>query len=100
MNLAVPLTFRPLVKRALCGGRRLGDVLGIPLGAGRDYAEGWEIVDRGTDQSVVAAGPWEGRTLGDLLRSHGDDLLGRHAPQSRFPLLFKFLDCRDKLSVQ
>lgn len=100
MTLATPLTFRPLVKRALWGGRRLGDVLGIPIGQDRDYAESWEIVDRGPDQSVVASGPWAGRTLAELLKSHGGALLGRHAPQSRFPLLFKFLDCRDKLSVQ
>lgn len=100
MTPATPLVFRPLVKRALWGGRRLGDVLGIPLGPGRDYAESWEIVDRGTDQSVVAAGPWAGRSLAELLRSNGVELLGRHYPQPRFPLLFKFLDCRDKLSVQ
>ncbi len=100
MPLPAPLIFRPLVKRALWGGRRLGDVLGIPIGDERDYAESWEIVDRGTDQSVVAAGPFAGTSLGELRRVHGAELLGRHHPQSRFPLLFKFLDCRDKLSVQ
>jgi mannose-6-phosphate isomerase len=100
MTLAAPLAFRPLLKRALWGGRRLGDVLGKPLGPEPDYAESWEVVDHGTDQSIVAAGPHQGRTLAELLASHGRDLLGRHHPQPRFPLLFKFLDCRDKLSVQ
>ncbi len=95
-----PLTFRPLLKRALWGGRRLGDVLGKPLGPAADYAESWELVDHGADQSIVAAGPWAGRTLAELTQSEGPALLGRHHPQRRFPLLFKFLDCRRKLSVQ
>ncbi|MBL9089624.1 MAG: class I mannose-6-phosphate isomerase [Planctomycetaceae bacterium] len=95
-----PLFFRPLIKRALWGGRRLGEVLGKPLGPETDYAESWEIVDHGQDQSVVVGGPWTGRTLGELTAVEGSALLGRHAPQQRFPLLFKFLDCREKLSVQ
>jgi len=94
-----PLRFSPLVKRALWGGRRLGE-LGKPLGDGADYAESWEIVDHGADQGTVIDGPWAGRTLGELTRAEGPALLGRHAPQERFPLLFKFLDCRDRLSVQ
>jgi mannose-6-phosphate isomerase len=100
MHLDRPLRFRPLVKRALWGGRKLGDRLGKSLGAETDYAESWEIVDHGADQSVVIDGPAAGKTLSQLLQSHAAELLGRHAPQSRFPLLFKFLDCREKLSVQ
>lgn len=100
MDLDRPLRFRPLVKRALWGGRKLGDRLGKPIGPENDHAESWEIVDHGVDQSVVIDGPAAGKTLAELLQSHGPELLGRHAPQSRFPLLFKFLDCREKLSVQ
>lgn len=98
--LNAPLRFRPLLKRALWGGRRLGDVLGKPIGPDHDYAESWEVVDHGADQSIVADGPHVGRTLAELLAARGVELLGRHHPQPRFPLLFKFLDCRDKLSVQ
>ncbi|MGC3967689.1 MAG: hypothetical protein QM775_10045 [Pirellulales bacterium] len=90
-----PLRFQPLIKRALWGGRRLGTALGKPLGAETDYAESWEIVDHGRDQSVVDGGPWSGRTLGELVAAEGPALLGRYAPQDRFPLLFKFLDCRE-----
>jgi len=100
MSLTAPLCFRPLLKRALWGGRKLGTELGKPIGPENDFAESWEIVDRPDDQSVVAAGPLMGRTLGELCAEFGPALLGRHAPQNRFPLLFKFLDCRDKLSVQ
>jgi mannose-6-phosphate isomerase len=106
-----PLLFRPILKRYLWGGRRLGTALGKPLGEGADYAESWEVVDHGADQSVVANGPLAGMTLGQLVVDHGDELLGRHAerhggrslqrgPQPRFPLLFKFLDCQRDLSVQ
>lgn len=95
-----PLRFRPLFRRYLWGGRRLGDVLGKPIGPETDYAESWEIVDRGPDQSIVLAGELAGQTLGELVAQRGRELLGRHFPQDRFPLLFKFLDCQKMLSVQ
>lgn len=95
-----PLILRPLYRRYLWGGRRFATALGRDLPPGDDYAESWELVDRGADQSVVAAGPLAGATLGGLVRERGGELLGRHAPLPAFPLLFKFLDaCRD-LSVQ
>ena len=95
-----PLIFTPVYRRFIWGGRRFESALGRCLPPGDDYAESWELVDRGADQSVVAVGPLTGTTLGQLVASRGDELLGRHAPQKTFPLLFKFLDaCRD-LSVQ
>lgn len=74
--------------------------LGKVLGEGQDYAESWEIVDHGADQSVVLRGPLEGATLAELVATHGPALLGRHAPLKHFPLLFKFLDANDRLSIQ
>jgi len=59
-----------------------------------------EVCDRGDDQTIVAAGPLAGATLGQLVREHGAELLGRHHPQASFPLLFKFLDTAAPLSVQ
>jgi mannose-6-phosphate isomerase len=95
-----PLLLTPLYRRYLWGGRRFATHLDRLLPPGDDFAESWELVDRGTDQSVVAAGPLAGTTLGELVRQRGPELLGRHAPRAVFPLLFKFLDaCRD-LSVQ
>ena len=95
-----PLLLQPSYRRYIWGGRRFATSLGRELPPGEDYAESWELVDRGDDQSVVAAGPLAGQTLGSLVLHHGRDLLGRHAPLAAFPLLFKFLDaCRD-LSVQ
>src|SRR5208283_4546370 len=65
-----------------------------------DYAESWEVADHGTDQSVVDQGPLAGTTLGELVRQRGAELLGCHHPQPRFPLLVKFLDAAQSLSVQ
>lgn len=95
-----PLRFQPLFRRYLWGGRRLETMLGKPIGDGDDYAESWELVDHGEDQSVVANGPLQGRTLAQLVAEQGEELLGRHAGQKQFPLLFKFLDCNRTLSVQ
>ena len=100
MTAWYPLRFRPVFKRYIWGGRRLGTVLNKPIGPEDDYAESWEISDHPSGQSIVAEGPLAGTSLADLTRNHGRELLGRHAPQPRFPLLFKFLDCRRVLSVQ
>lgn len=99
MSALYPFRFRPILRRYLWGGRRL-ESLGKTLGPGDDYAESWEVVDRGDDQSIVLAGPLAGVSLGELVRDYGPQLLGRHAPASRFPLLFKFLDAQRKLSMQ
>jgi mannose-6-phosphate isomerase len=95
-----PLRFQSLLKRYLWGGRRLGTVLGKALGQQHDYAESWEVADHGRDQSLVAGGPLAGMPLSRLVSWRGRELLGRHAPLPRFPLLFKYLDCHQNLSVQ
>ena len=100
MSELYPLRFIPLFRRYLWGGRRLATVLNKAIGDGEDYAESWELVDRGDDQSVVSEGRLAGTTLHQLVTDHGPALLGRHHPQSRFPLLFKFLDACKTLSVQ
>ncbi len=100
MPLDYPLRFQPLFRQYLWGGRRLEAVLRKSLGPGDDFAESWEIVDHGPDQSVVAAGPLAGQTLGQLLLRHPRELFGAGHEQPHFPLLFKFLDAHQSLSVQ
>ena len=95
-----PLTFSPLVKRIRWGGRRLGTVLKKPIGPEDDYAESWEVVDHGDDQSVVADGPHRGKALAEVVRDHGEALFGHGHGRDQFPLLIKFLDASDRLSVQ
>src|SRR5580693_7801328 len=99
MTPLYPLRFAPLFRRYLWGGRKLATLLGKDIGQ-QTCAESWEICDRGQDQSIVTEGPLRGATLGELVSARESELLGRHAPQPRFPLLFKFLDAREKLSVQ
>jgi mannose-6-phosphate isomerase len=70
------------------------------LGEGDDFAESWEISDHGADQSIVAEGPYRGWELGRLVLERSAELLGQHAGLTQFPLLLKFLDARDRLSVQ
>jgi mannose-6-phosphate isomerase len=93
------LQFEPILREYVWGGRRLAE-LGKPLGDGDHYAESWEVVDHGADQSIVEGTSLAGKTLHDLVTNHGPALLGRHDPRPQFPLLFKFLDCQRTLSVQ
>ena len=95
-----PLRFAPIFKQYLWGGRRLESLLGKQLGPGDHYAESWEVVDHDADQSIVSAGPLAGTTLHQLVTRQGEALFARHHPQSRFPLLSKFLDAHRTLSVQ
>jgi mannose-6-phosphate isomerase len=95
-----PLKFHPLLKHARWGGRRLAELLGKPLGIETDYAESWEVCDHGADQSLVAMGPFAGWSLRDLVLQQAGELLGRQHDVKQFPLLIKFLDANDRLSVQ
>jgi len=95
-----PLRFHPVYKRYLWGGRKFETFLGKSLPPGENYAESWEICDHFPDQSLVARGPLAGVTLTALVAQHGRELLGKHYPQSRFPLIVKFLDAAKTLSVQ
>jgi mannose-6-phosphate isomerase len=96
-----PLRFEPILKELIWGGRRLETLLTKPLGAGERYAESWEIADHGGDVSRVAEGPLTGQTLRDLVRDRGAELLGPGVgPREQFPLLVKFLDAHQVLSVQ
>lgn len=99
MSVLYPLRFHPVLRRYLWGGRRLS-TLGKTLGPENDYAESWEIVDHGADQSVVAHGALAGHTLGELASHYPDELFGRDGSPTSFPLLFKFLDANDRLSIQ
>lgn len=96
-----PLLFESIFKPKIWGGRRLQTVLGKHLPPGVAIGESWELADLESDQSIVRVGPAQGRSLAELLREWGADLLGRTPPvEDRFPLLIKFLDAADTLSVQ
>lgn len=95
-----PLVFEPIFKRIRWGGRRLRTVLGKSIGPETDYAESWEVSDHGDDQSVVTQGAYAGWPLSRLVQEQNLPLLGRHTGRDQFPLLVKYLDANDALSVQ
>ena len=83
MDKPYPLTFEPNLHTALWG------------------EESWEISGHRASPSVVAEGPFAGRTLEELAATYGAALTGTKAPEpNRFPLLFKVIDARNRLSVQ
>jgi mannose-6-phosphate isomerase len=96
-----PLIFEPIYKPKLWGGREIFRCFGRTPPGDEPIGESWELVDLEEDASRVAAGPARGRTLTDLVREWGTDLTGRVGLfEGRFPLLIKFLDARQSLSVQ
>ncbi|MEO9593021.1 type I phosphomannose isomerase catalytic subunit [Rhodopirellula bahusiensis] len=102
---STPMRFCPLLKQTIWGGRRLGEMLHKPIGDADDYAESWEIVDHGEDQSVVTEGELTGQSLGELFTNRrqwlmGKDWVAANPDAQTFPLLLKFLDCNRVLSVQ
>jgi mannose-6-phosphate isomerase len=96
-----PLRFEPIYQYRLWGGRRLADLLTAPLPGDGPIGEAWVLSDRDDHPSRVADGPLKGRTIAHLMAQSPEQLLGRLAGHfSRFPLLLKFLDVREMLSLQ
>jgi mannose-6-phosphate isomerase len=95
-----PLRFDPIFQYRLWGGRRIADWSDKPLPDGL-IGEAWLLSDREDNPSRVAKGPLKGQTLAQLIGQSPDWLLGKLAPRfRRFPLLLKFLDVSQMLSVQ
>jgi len=96
-----PLRFEPIYQYRLWGGRRLANLLSTPLPGDGPIGEAWLLSDRDDHASMVANGPLKGQTIGQLMKQWPEQLLGKLAGRFRhFPLLLKFLDVRDTLSVQ
>jgi mannose-6-phosphate isomerase len=95
------LRFQPIYFDRVWGGRALETALGRTLPANRPIGESWDVVDRPEACSVISTGPLAGQTLRALLERHPADIMGPGWPAARpFPLLVKWLDCRERLSLQ
>jgi mannose-6-phosphate isomerase len=95
------LQFLPLYQERVWGGRRLHSFLNRELPGGAPIGESWEIVDRPEAQSRVAHGMLQGLTLRELIERHSEDVMGPKWDGGRtFPLLVKWLDCSERLSLQ
>lgn len=100
-----PLLLEPILKPKVWGGRWLSN-LGKKLPEGQTIGESWELADLPPDipggRSAIANGPLAGTTLHDAIRKHHGQIMGagRLTGHSGFPLLIKYLDARENLSVQ
>ncbi len=97
-----PLQFKPILKERIWGGEKLKTVLNKPIVSDRT-GESWEISTVEGDVSIVANGALTGKSLFDLIQSTPEAILGTEVYKrfgKQFPLLFKYLDAREDLSVQ
>jgi len=95
------LRFQPLYQERVWGGRALESMFGRTLPPGAPIGESWEIVDRDEAHSVLESGPLGGQSLRAVLARHAADIMGPGWPAGApFPILVKWLDCRERLSLQ
>lgn len=93
--------FTPIYQERVWGGRALADWLGRTLPGSGPIGESWELVDRPEAQSVVGEGSTAGQTLRQLIASRAAEVMGPRWDAARpFPILVKWLDCRERLSLQ
>ncbi len=95
-----PLKSTPVFKQRIWGGQRLREVFGKDLPGGERIGESWEIADLPEGRNTVANGPLRGRALGEVVAQYTGLITGTRDFPAPFPLLIKFLDAQDVLSVQ
>ncbi len=99
-----PLLFEPVFKEKLWGGRKLEKILNKKLPPEISIGESWEISDHPDGPSIIANGHFKNMTLSELKNMLGKTLMGNKYVEryhdKRFPLLVKFIDSEDLLSVQ
>jgi mannose-6-phosphate isomerase len=101
MLMRTPLFFEPIYKERVWGGVGLESALGRKLPADKRIGESWEVVDRPEAVSRIARGPAQGRTLRELLEQYPAEIMGPdYSPGRPFPILVKWLDCQDRLSLE
>ncbi|MDG5799676.1 mannose-6-phosphate isomerase [Marinilabiliaceae bacterium ANBcel2] len=98
-----PLKFKPFLKSRLWGGTKLGSVLGKSLNGESNIGESWELSGVEDNISIIANGFLKGNSLTELIEIYMGDLVGEKIFQKfgeEFPLLIKFIDAREDLSIQ
>lgn len=97
-----PLKFNPILKSMIWGGEKLRQYKAISTDQ-KNIGESWELSGVPGNESVVSNGEFAGRTIMELIKEYGPELLGRNVYETcgeKFPLLIKFIDARDDLSIQ
>ena len=97
-----PLKFEVILKSILWGGSEICKFKNLSTKLD-GIGESWEISQVKDNVSVIANGEYKGKNLTELMQEKGAELLGQHVLDrfgDKFPLLIKFIDARDNLSIQ
>lgn len=97
-----PFKFQPILKSTIWGGSKIIPFKHLDCQQ-PNVGESWEISNVPGDISIVANGPLTGKTLSDLVNEYKADFLGKSNWErfgTNFPLLIKFIDAADDLSIQ
>jgi mannose-6-phosphate isomerase len=103
MSALYPLKFKTIYKDKIWGGHKIETYLHKDIGGLPNCGETWEISGVKSDVSVVDSGELKGQSLADLLEKFQGELVGDKVYAhfgNIFPLLIKFIDANDDLSVQ
>jgi mannose-6-phosphate isomerase len=95
-----PLKFGPIYKERIWGGSMLRETFGRETPKGKSVGESWELADLPQDKSKIVNGVLTGETLEQAISKYPEEITGSREFSLPFPLLIKFLDCGDVLSVQ
>lgn len=98
-----PLKFKKNLVKKVWGGRKFKEVLNMELPDNDLYGESWEVSSHKGGLSYVDNGDLQGKSLIELIEKYGKDILGEEIAEKfkgKFPLLIKYLDINDRLSVQ
>ncbi|MCX7698254.1 MAG: class I mannose-6-phosphate isomerase [Candidatus Goldbacteria bacterium] len=99
--VAYPIKVYPIFKEKIWGGRKLKEFFKIPKS--HKIGEVWFFADQELDCSIISNGCYKGIKLNQMMKNYSEKLLGKEISKkykNRFPLLFKFIDSEDKLSIQ
>ena len=95
-----PLKLKPIYKQRIWGGQKLREFFNKDIPLDEKIGESWELTDLPDDKSVITNGELAGQTLGSLIEKYSKEITGDENFSGPFPLLIKFLDAADILSVQ
>jgi mannose-6-phosphate isomerase len=97
-----PLTFESILKERIWGGSKLKKYLNKPI-TSENIGESWEVSTVPESISIVKNGSFKGKNLNELIDLYPEEILGTAVFSQfgkQFPLLFKYLDAREDLSIQ
>jgi len=96
------LKFNPIFKTLVWGGEKIAPFKGVETGQ-HNIGESWELSGVAGNESMVAEGPYAGRSIAELVKEFKGELVGKHVYEktgNEFPLLIKFIDACKDLSIQ